>query len=321
MTKPDRPQSGAMANAGNLLAQPYVLLVLAPFLWACNTVAGKLAVGEIDPLIQVQFRFILAFLLVLPFAWRHLRVDWKAILPALPLLAFYGAFGYATFNYLMFLAPHTTSAVNMSIEQAVIPILVMVGNFIVFRVRAQVLQVVGVILTIWGVVFVATHGDVSRLFDMTVNIGDLYVVAACTLYSVYSLVLKYRPPIHWLSFLAVTFGFAAITALATRMLFGGGLDAFMAELPNTTTTGWLIVVFAAVFPSITSQLCYAMGVSMIGPNRASLFINLIPVFGTVMSVIILAEGLETFHLIAAAFVITGIMLAEWSARRRPVEGL
>lgn len=302
MTKPHSASAGT-----------YLVLTLAPLFWSGNTIVSKLAVGHVDPLTWTLARWILAFLLVLPFAWPHLRADWAKLRPRLLLLLTLGAVGMGLFNLLLYTAPHFTSAVNMSIEQAAIPVLVMLGNFMVFRVRAKLLQVAGVALTIWGVVLVATHGEPGRILSLSVNQGDVLVLSACALYAIYSLALRYRPEIHWLSFLAVTFAGAMLASIAAELVFvapGQIAGSFAA----VTAEGWLYVGYTVIFASHVAQLCYAVSVKRVGPNRASLFINLIPVFGTILSVLILGERFETYHLIASAFVIVGIWLAEWSAR-------
>jgi drug/metabolite transporter (DMT)-like permease len=314
MTKPQTAASGPRQRPANPFAHPYLLLVIAPLMWGGNTIAGKLAVGNIEPVTQTIIRFILAFLLVLPFARPHLRRDWPHIKAGFWWLMLYGTLGFSLFNILMFTAQKYTTSINVSIEQAAIPVLVMAANFTFFKVRARFLQVVGVGLTIWGIILVATYGDPSRILDLSVNFGDVLVVLAAALYAFYSLTLKYRPDIHWLSFLLVTFFGAAVSAILYQLAFGGGVEFFLASLPRVTPTGWSIIVYAAIFPSIVSQLCYAMGVGKIGPNRASLFINLVPVFGTIGSIVIIGETPQLFHITAAVFVISGIVLAEWSSR-------
>lgn len=290
---------------------------MAPLMWGGNIVAGKLAVGEISPYLLILFRWAGAVLLVLPIALPHLRRDWSAIKPALPMLSIYGILGFATFNMLMYGAAHFTAGVNASIEQAAIPVFVLIGNFLIFRVRAKPLQVLGLLMTIIGVMWVATHGDPLRIVAMTVNIGDGMVLAAAFLYAGYSLTLRYRPDIHWLSFMLVTASFALLTSLVFQLVFGGGVETIITDFPEITPLGWLCVLYVMICPSLIAQLCYARGVSLVGPNRASIFINLLPVFGTVLSVVILREGLEVYHLVASALVIAGIVLAEYSVRATP----
>jgi drug/metabolite transporter (DMT)-like permease len=278
-------------------------------------VAGKLAVGQVDPYLLTIGRWLGALVLILPLALRTFGGDWPVIRRNWPLLAIYGCIGYAAFNALVYVAAHFTSAVNASIEQSLIPVLVMLGNFVVFRVRSRPLQLIGVLLTMAGVGVTASHGDLMRLAGLRLNQGDAMVLLACIAYMVHSLALRFRPPIAWPSFLAASFGFATITGLAVQMLLGGGLGQLWRDAGATTPLGWAIVGYAAVFPSVLAQLFYARGVELVGPNRASLFINLIPVFGTLLSIVILFEPIEPYHLVTAVLVMVGILLAEYAARR------
>jgi len=297
-------------------AHPYLLLVLAPTFWGGNLVAGKLAVGQIDPFLLLVGRWTGAALILVTIALPRVYRDWSRIRPALFWLAVYGVLGFAGFNVLMYNAARFTAAVNASIEQATISVLVLLGNFIVFGVRARPLQVAGLILTVIGVVTVATHGEPGQLLDLSVNVGDAMVLLACVLYALYSLTLKYRPAIHWLSFIFMTAGFAFLASLVFVFAFGGGAGMIARSLPETTLLGWACVAYVMLFPSIIAQLCYARGVQLIGPNRAAIFINLLPITGTILSVIIIGERLETYHLLAAALVVIGIAMAEWAVLRR-----
>lgn len=313
MTKPQSAASSVATGASGFRA--YGLLLMAPLFWSGNTIASKLAVGHIDPAVLNFFRWLLAFLLIAPFALKHLRRDWPAVRRSLWLLLAYGFLGMGLFNFLIYSAPHFTTAVNMSIEQAAIPVLVMLGNFVAFRVRSRWPQILGVALTIWGVALVATHGEPARVLSLSVNQGDVLTLTACLLYAAYSLTLRYRPDIHWLSFLATTFAGAALAAVVLHLAFAGGPGP--TALADVGARGWTIVAYTALFPSIVAQLCYAVSVGRVGPNRASLFINLIPVFGTLMSVLLLSEAFQLYHVVASAFVVVGIGLAEYSARTRP----
>jgi drug/metabolite transporter (DMT)-like permease len=298
-----------------LLDRPILILTLTSAFWGGNVVAGKLAVGHIDPYTLTVLRWVGALLLVLPFALPSLRRDRALLGKHLPLLLFYGAIGYCTFNMLMYIAAHFTSGVNASIEQVAINIFVMLGNFVLFRVSVRALQLLGVGLTIIGVALTATHGDLAQIMQLNINFGDALVVLASLAYAVYSLTLRYRPAIGWLSFLVATCAGALLAAIVYQLTLGGGVAPLVAGIADITWPGWLIVLYVLTFPSILSQMLYVRGVGLIGANRASLFINLIPVFGTLGSVLIVGERLEGFHLVAGALIVLGICLAEWSARR------
>jgi drug/metabolite transporter (DMT)-like permease len=313
MTKPVASENRGIS--ARLLNQPYLLLILAPLFWGGNVVAAKLVVGEIDPFLLLAARCVGATLFILPFSWRFLKVDWPVIRRTWPLVMGYGALGYALYNVLLYVGLTTTTAVNSSIETGALPMMILAANFIVFRVRATWLQILGVLIAITGVMLTATHGNLGRLLTLDINVGDGFVLLACLTYTAYTLALRFRPDIHMMSFMSVAFLGAGITGLVMLQLFGPGIDAF-ATIPAMSPTVWAVLAYVMIFPSMFSQVFYARGVELVGPNRAAPSHNLIPVFGALGSVIILGERLEAYHYAAAVIIIGGIVLAEWAARRK-----
>lgn len=317
MTKTPLPTANPGASAAAFLNQPYLLLLLSALFWGGNIIAGKFAIGELDPFALSAMRWIVAFLVILPFAWPSIRREWPEIRRGMGWLAFYGALGFTSFNALLYGAATFTSAVNIAMIQAAIPVLVMLGNFLIFRVRANVLHILGVVLTVYGVIHVTTHGAPLRLIGLDVNIGDAMMLLASLLYALHSLLLRYKPRIGWMSFIAGTSFFAMVAAILYQIGFGSGLAGMAEDVVAMSWRGWAVVLYVALLPSIVAQMTYARGVELIGPNRGSLFINLIPVFGAVLAVIMLGETLDMFHLVAALFIMAGIATAEYAARRRP----
>lgn len=311
MTNPTTVASPAVS-----LRTAYAILTLTTLFWGGNVVAGKLAVGHIEPSALMILRWTGALLVVLPFAIAPVRRDWPVLRHRWWLFLFYGAIGFATFNVLVYVAAHHTSGVNAAIEQVTINIFVMLFNFVLFRTRVAGLQLAGVALTILGVAITASHGDLGRLLALEINVGDLLVILASLAYAIYSIALRWKPQTHWMSFFAAAVVGAILASIFYQQVIGGGVGAFFAQLPEITTLGWIIVAYTVLLPSVISQVLYVRGVEMIGSNRASLFINLIPIFGTIGSVLVLGERLEGFHLIAATLVIIGIVLAELAVRRR-----
>ena len=303
-------------GAPGRLRTAYIILTLTTLFWGGNVVAGKLAVGEIEPNALIILRWAGALVAILPFAVKPLQRDWPLIRDKWWLYAIYGAVGFVTFNVLVYTAAHFTSGVNTAIEQVAINIFVMALNFALFRTRVQALQLLGVVLTILGVALTATHGDLGRLLALQVNAGDLMVIIACFSYALYSIALRWKPATHWMSFFVAAVVAAIVAALVYQQALGGGIATFFAQLPLITPKGWAIVAYTIIFPSLISQIFYVRGIELIGSNRASLFVNLIPIFGTIGSVLVLGERLETFHLAAAGLVIIGIVLAEFSVRGR-----
>lgn len=315
MTKRNLPQGGASSFASFFMSQPYLLLVLAPLFWAGNVTAGRLATGIIDPIVLSALRWTFAFLLILPFSLPALRREWPVIRRHWLLLTIYGGLGYSTFNVLIYIGTTLTTAVNASMEQAAVPMLVILGNFLVFGTRITLLQLAGVILTIYGVIHVATYGDPAAIFDLDLNAGDILIVAACVLYAAYSMLLRYRPAMSWMSFLCTTTAAGAVFSLVYQALFAGGPAVLVDTALNASAYAWALIAYVVIFPSILAQLFYARGLEIIGANRGSLFINLLPVFGAILGVLVVGETLELFHVVAALIIVAGIALAEFAARR------
>ena len=290
--------------------QAYVLLLLTTLFWGGNAVAGKLAIGHISPLLLNAGRWAIAFAILYFMGRKRLLADWPAIRPKLPLLVALGAFGFTVFNVALYSALNYTSAINASIEQAGIPMLIFMLNFLLFRLRAGIGQIIGFLLSIAGVALTASHGEPARLLDLDINFGDALMVVGVVVYSLYTVALRYRPAIHWQSLMIVLTGAAFISALpfaGLEFAWGAGI------VPDSR--GWAIVAYTAIFPSILSQIFFIRGVELIGANRAGLFINLVPIFGTLLSILILGEDFRAYHAIALVLTLGGIWLAEASGKR------
>ncbi|MDC7683854.1 DMT family transporter [Asticcacaulis sp. BYS171W] len=284
----------------------YGFLLIASLLWAGNMVAGKLAVGHITPAMLSAARWVLAAGVIFAVSIKPLKRDWPVIRRHLPLLLAYGFFGFAAFNIVLYTALEHTTAINVVIEDAGIPLVIMVVNFALFRVKASWAQIAGFLVTLIGVGLTATHGDLSRIAQLDLNIGDALMLLAVLIYGVYTVTLKYKPDIHWQSLMAVpTLG--ALMAAIPYLLWMSRETGIV--WPDAT--GWWIVLYCGLLPSLVSQVTYIRGVELIGPNRAGLFINTIPLFGVVLSVLILREPLHGFHFTALGLIVAGIVLAEW----------
>ena len=291
-------------------ANPYLLLALTTLFWGGNAVAGKMAVGELSFLSLTFFRWLGALLLVLPFAWRPLMRDLPMIRRHFLLLFTLGAVGFSGFNLFMYWALTHTSVVNVVIEQAAIPVLIMLFNFVAFRLRVRALQIVGLLMALTGVVLTVTGGQPALLLQGKVNIGDAIMMLSALCYAIYSVGLRWRPPMHWLSFMLVL----VFAATVVSGVF------WLAEVSRTgvvmpTGKGWWLVAYVAFFPSLLSQLFFARGVDLIGANRAGLFINMVPIWGSLLAVMLLGEIFHWYHAAGLALVIGGIFLAERAARR------
>jgi drug/metabolite transporter (DMT)-like permease len=286
----------------------YILLILTTLFWGGNSVAGKMAVGEISPMLLTLTRWVLAAAFILPFAVPHLRSEWPVIRKNWLLLTFYGAIGFTLFNLLLYTALTLTSAVSASIVQAALPATVYFFNFILFRVKVTIWQIAGFVVTMAGVLAVATHGEIGRLATLDLNLGDALVLVAVVVYAIYTVYLRYKPQMNWKSLIVVLSIAAALAAIP-----GVWWEWQNGSLILPGQKGLMIALYTGIFPSIISQIFFIKGVELIGPNRAGIFINLIPIFGTGLAILILGEPLQAYHIAALVLVIAGIWLAERKA--------
>lgn len=287
-----------------------LLLVVTMMIWGGNAVAGKFAVGEISPLLLTAFRWTLAALILTVVGWRQLRADWTVIAGRLPYLFVLGASGYAIFNGLLYTSLHYTTALNATIIQAGMPLFIFVLNFAVFRVATTLAQVIGFSLTLLGVALTTAAGNLATLAALDINYGDFLMLLGALLYAGYSVALKAKPAIHWLSFLTCLVIAAGLVAIPMA-LYEATTSAFI--WPDSIT-GWSVVAYAALLPSIVAQGFFIRGNELIGGNKAGLYLNLMPIFGALLSVLLLGESFQLYHALALALVIGGIFIAQRSAR-------
>ncbi|ESW66441.1 DMT family transporter [Mesorhizobium sp. M0644] len=288
----------------------YLFLLFTTLLWGGNSVAGKLAVGHISPMTLVFLRWLLAVLILLPIGWGTLRQDWPVVRRHWLLLGGLGACGFAFFNAIFYTALNYTTAINVSIEQAAIPIVIIIANFVLFRLRVNRVQIAGVVLTIIGVAVTASHGDLRQLLKLDLNFGDAIMLVAVLCYSFYSVGLRLKPVIRWQSLMLALSVAALVTSLP---FFLWEIAAGKVIVPDAR--GWAVAFYTAIGASVIAQIFYIRGNELIGANRAGLFINLVPIFGTLLSVLIVGETFQLYQALALALVLGGISLAEYSGRK------
>lgn len=283
----------------------YLLLAATALCWGGNAVLGRFAVGEISPMLLVTFRWLGVLLLVGVFANRYIRRDWSALRRHLPFVVAMGALGFTAFNALFYVAAHSTTAINIGIIQGSIPVFVIVGAYLAYRTPVTLLQMAGVALTMIGVAVVASEGSASRLAELKISRGDALMVVACLFYGGYAVGLVKRPLVSAMGF------FTAISAAAffasLPLVF---VEARLGYLQWPTLTGWAVVLLVTLFPSFLAQIFFMRGVEMIGPGRAGVFVNLVPVFASILAVLLLGESFEFYHGAALLFVLGGIWISE-----------
>lgn len=283
----------------------YIFLVITGLGWAANAVVGKFAVGHVGPMTLTLGRWTLALAIIIAFAAPQIRADWPEIKRNWLVCFVFSGLGFTGFNALLYSALSHTSAINVVIEQAGIPGLIFLANFVLFRIKLGIGQIAGYLITLLGVAVTASNGSLQTILDLAFNLGDLLMLVACVIYATYTISLRFKPNIHWKSL----FASSAIGAmLAAVPLFAWEVSSPGFIVPDMIGIG--AILFTALAPSLMSQILYVRGVELIGSNRAGLFINTIPVFGTLLAVIFLREPLLGFHIVALVLVISGIAIAE-----------
>ena len=309
MSASDRT-SGAAAPGHWLANQPYLLLSITALCWAGNAIVGRLAAGHIPPVTLSFLRWSLAFLIILPFAWKHLRRDWPAIRSRLGTMILLSVTGIGAFNTLQYWALEHTQALNTLLLQSAGPLFVAVWSLALLGVRLTLAQAGGIVVSLTGVLVILLHGDLTTLKNIEFNKGDIIFTVALAIFGLYSVLSLKRPEIHGLSFVGFTFGCgaASLVPLLIRELLSR-------PVMQLDTTNLLTLFYVAVFPSTIAYLCFNRGVQLIGANRAAPFFHVVPVFGSVMAMVFLGERPQLFHIIGFALVLTGVFVAS----RKPAD--
>jgi len=296
---------------GWLNNQPYLLLSLTSLFWAGNIVLARFVAGHVPPMTLSCVRWIGASLMLLPFAFRHLKRDWPALRAKLPLMLVLSATGFAFNNAISYWALHYTEALNALLIQSSGPLFVALWSLVLFGVRLTLAQFAGIILSLTGVLVIILHGDFAALASIHFNRGDLMFAGAVLSFGLYSALMPYRPRTHQLSLISFTIGCGAVLLLPLSIW--EFLDGVTLK-PDALTAATLLYVM--IFPSTLAYLFFNRGIALIGPNRSAPFLHLVPVFGSAMAILLLGEKLRLFHLIGYALVLAGIVIASRRASAR-----
>lgn len=286
----------------------YVLLTLTSLLWGGNTVLGRYIAGHVPPIALAQVRWSLAFLILLPFAFRHMVRDRAEIRRHIVLLSIMAATSISAYNTLTYIGLQQATAISGSLVISTAPLLIGFWSFVLYRDRMTAAQIGGVAVSLTGVTFIISRGDPAVLAGFRFNPGDLMIVAAIFLYALYSALLKRRPQIHPMSLLGVTMGLgqAMLWPFTAWEMAGGQVMTF-----DTTTV--LTLAYVVLLASLAAYFAFNRGVELIGPNRAGPFFHLIPVFGSALAILFLGEQPQWYHGVGYVLILTGIAVTQ---RRR-----
>ena len=284
----------------------YLMLVCATLFWAGNFMVGKFAyIEDIPPMSLVFFRWSLVWIILLPFTYKEILKNKNVILNNLPLLFFLALTSVGLFNTFTYLALVYTQVINASLFNTAIPAMIIFLCFLLKIEKTNKFQILGLIISVFGILSIITKLDLNILLSLNFNRGDLIMVGGVITWGLYSSFLKkknFTLPLLTLVHVLCTLGLIFI------------LPQFLYELSHGLTVKintnlGLTLIYLALFPSIGSYYCWAGAVAIIGANRAGIFLSLIPFFSTIMAIIFFNEQFQFFHLIGSILIIIGLFLS------------
>ena len=282
---------------------PYLLTGVASLCWGGNIVLARGVADIIPPVSFAFWRWTIAFIILLPFTWSRARQDWPRVIKSWKIMSVLSILGISFFNTMLYTAMHTTTAINGAMIQTTMPAVIILVTLLLFKETVSKLQILGVAVCILGAFIVILRGRWATLLGMSFAPGDILMMGAVILYALYSALLRQRPAIHPLSFLIYTFGLGILFLLPLYVWELSGSQTI-----TLTRDVVLSILYVALFPSIVAYFCWNRGVEVIGANRAGLFINLIPVFASILAILFLGERLQVFHLIGMLLIFGGMIL-------------
>ncbi|PKR76917.1 EamA/RhaT family transporter [Halalkalibacillus sediminis] len=294
------------------MLKSYLFLIITVMIFSGNLLVGK-AINELPPVTITFFRCLIAFLVVLPFGFgqfrRHTEIwttNWKALLG-------YALTGITAFNILVYLALNYTTSTNAGIVESATPVFAIILSFIFLKERLTLIQLVGVAISFVGAVWVIAEGSLQLLFSLNINVGDLFMLAAIFVWSIYSMIVRqhnHKFPVYGGVVVILGMGIMILIPLVITewaiLGFPQGLDQWNL---------WLGLIYLGVFPSFIALILWNKGVSDIGPSLASVFLNLLPFFTTIGAVLFLNEKVVAAQIVGGILVVTGVILVNTNFRK------
>ena len=285
------------------LYNPHLFLTLASLFWGFNAIASRLAIDEISPMSLVSGRW-LGVMIILSIICRHqLSLGFQVFKSNYKWMIMMGLFGFTTFNSLYYISAHYTVAINLGIVQSTTPAFIMIISMFWLKTRINLKQVIGLLITFIGVSIVISNGNLASLLRLKLNNGDLLLIVACIFYAIYAVGLRKRPEIN--DVLLMTF--------FSYVAFIGSLPGLIIEISQysfffPTFKGLMILSVIIIFPSLLAQILFMKGVKIVGPALSGLYTNLVPIFTSVLAIIVLDEVFHIYHLISLIIIFLGIYI-------------
>ena len=290
----------------------YIFLIFATLFWSGNFIVGKAAsLFEIPPFTLNFYRWTFAWLILAPFTLKEIFQKKEYILKNLKLILILGITSITIFNSIVYYSLNFTQVISGVLMISTIPVMIIFFSWIFKIEKTNFYQILGVIFSLFGVVIIVTKADLDKLLNLNFNKGDLWMVIAMLSWAMYSALLRKRK-----------FELSQISLLQTIISAGLVLllPAYLIEMSlgyrlNIHLPFILTLSYVVLFPGLASFFFWIKGISIIGSNRSGIFLHLMPIFSTIMAILIFKEKFMVFHFIGAVLIITGVVL---SSKRRHV---
>ena len=293
-----------------LLASPYLLLTLTPFFWSCNWIIGRALHDDMPPMALTFFRWLLASLVLAPFVVSRLARDWPTIRVHWRTMVLLGSIGIALHNAIAYIGLNYTTATNGVVLNSFIPVMIIAMAWAFFGERLTRVQLLGVAVSLVGVLAILSGGSLATLARFRLNAGDLCVILAMAMWSLYTVLLRRRPlGLDRLSFLFVL---AIVGVVIMFPLWLG--ESLLIRSPVWSARSFAALIGVAIFSSVLAYIFWNRGVELLGPAVAGLFVHLMPVFGALLAWLFLGERLAPYHLAGMALILTGIAVTSRAGR-------
>ncbi|MCR8744589.1 DMT family transporter [Romboutsia lituseburensis] len=277
------------------------MMLFATIFWAGAFIAGKFSIAEFPVFSLVFFRFLIATIIIFIILIKT-EENWKITKQDLKTFLVLGVVGMVGYHVFFFLSLKYTTATNSSLIGATNPIVTTILACIFLKDKITYKNILGILISLFGVILITTNGNMSVLFNMKFNIGDILMMVAVLCWATYGVlskkVLEVYSPIKITSYAFLT----CVIILIPLVI----LEKPWVYIPHTTFNGWMSVIYMAIFPSVGGYLIQQISIKKIGPTKTSLFINLVPVFSMVLAFCILGESISIIKIIAGILIICGI---------------
>lgn len=289
----------------------YCFAIGATAIWSGNFIIARGLNESIPPISLAFWRWVVAVVVFLPFAWKPLIVEWQVLKKHLPYLSITALLGISIFNTLIYFAGHTTTAINLSLISITFPIFIVILSRIFFAELITVNKGIGILLVAAGVVFLITKGALASLLNIAFAIGDVWMLLAAITFAVYSLLLKRRPEqLSIWAFQLSTF------ILGLFFLFPFFLWEYITNPPvafNATTV--YAILYVGIFASLSAFVLWNKAVIAVGPSKAGMIYYTLPLFSGLLAYLFLNEEISVVHFFSAVLIVSGILTANFESKK------